>query len=714
MHRELFESADFEIGNLRVFPERNLLSFGEANSSIEPRIMDVLCVLAHHRPDVVSRSKLLDKVWNVEYGGDESLTRAVSILRKSFLSLGIKDTVIETIPKRGYRIAQPVKLIGPTQLNKDLNNNLEIFTTAFFDLTRFNRKKVGVSAFILLSIFLGTTLRFPLITVGDSVTTPQTQVLRMIESGHITANEANSLLDKLTDLGSQHVVETLGNGTKLQKEALRLIADHPTFDQGMDLLEADATTAADWKLIAELGQLTSPKRAVEAAKKAIAMNPGDYDSFSILVKSLMNSGDYSDARRAHKSLKSIAQTSREHLKAAILQGDLAYETKSVEDANIAVKYLTEAINRVEPLEEIPLNGRSFSLMNEVLPLASEALATRGQLKFQTKEYDEIEPDLLRAVSLLESRLDKFQGRDLVKARRFLAIYHDIRARAKHTSGDLKYHHEAHEKALSQYRELADAGERTFAETLNIRLETLAREYADLNEPELAIERMSEAIERFEAYAAEFPDDKNLKLRRFRLNGTMSQLAGDFTTSQNHFLDGLKFLTKDLLIQGDPKKLQSVVSYVEHATMVLRRFDGAHNEDIYTVFTVANQSIEDFESLYGVSEETQLQKFRNRLFIAQTMIILDEPNEEIRSYAEQIIQDSRQEVNPNIELVRLERVQLHATYMIAWTEPADIKAVAKDGLKLARSLDQRGKLQTDHQSYINIFENMLQSNTTSID
>lgn len=71
--------------------------------------MDLLVLLSAHPGEVLSRESLIDQVWKVEYGADESLTRAVSLLRKTFREAGHADEIIETIPKRGYRL-----LIAPT------------------------------------------------------------------------------------------------------------------------------------------------------------------------------------------------------------------------------------------------------------------------------------------------------------------------------------------------------------------------------------------------------------------------------------------------------------------------------------------------------------------------------------------------------------------------------------------------------------------------
>lgn len=92
------------LGAIQVDPARNLIATGGRSWSIEPKIMDLLVAMAARPGEVIGREALIDAVWKVEYGADESLTRAVSLLRKTFREAGHAGEIIETIPKRGYRL----------------------------------------------------------------------------------------------------------------------------------------------------------------------------------------------------------------------------------------------------------------------------------------------------------------------------------------------------------------------------------------------------------------------------------------------------------------------------------------------------------------------------------------------------------------------------------------------------------------------------------
>ena len=112
--------------------ETTLLRVGEANVSfnllsiegpagkfaMEPKVMNLLQALIDNAGEVVSRQDLLDQVWAENFGGDESLSRAVSLLRRAFGEVRGGNQYIETVPKRGYRLVAQVNVeVGQPQQN---------------------------------------------------------------------------------------------------------------------------------------------------------------------------------------------------------------------------------------------------------------------------------------------------------------------------------------------------------------------------------------------------------------------------------------------------------------------------------------------------------------------------------------------------------------------------------------------------------------------
>ena len=96
------------VGNARVNFSSLIIEGDAGRYSVEPRVLEVLEVLIEHHGEVVSRDDLIDRVWGIGYGGDERLSRAISLLRKAFGEKRGEHRHIETISKRGYRLIASV------------------------------------------------------------------------------------------------------------------------------------------------------------------------------------------------------------------------------------------------------------------------------------------------------------------------------------------------------------------------------------------------------------------------------------------------------------------------------------------------------------------------------------------------------------------------------------------------------------------------------
>lgn len=100
-------STPFVIEGWLVEPAANQLSSlatGEQRS-VEPRLMHLLCLLASTPGSVQSRDHLINQIWPKVIVNENSLTRAVSELRKKLELDGVSKRLIDTIPKTGYRLS---------------------------------------------------------------------------------------------------------------------------------------------------------------------------------------------------------------------------------------------------------------------------------------------------------------------------------------------------------------------------------------------------------------------------------------------------------------------------------------------------------------------------------------------------------------------------------------------------------------------------------
>jgi DNA-binding winged helix-turn-helix (wHTH) protein len=85
-----------------VDPAASLLRDEQENieTRLEPRLLQVLCVLVEKNGVTAAREELVRIVWKDYGGGDEGLTQAISTLRK--LLADTQKELIQTIPKKGY------------------------------------------------------------------------------------------------------------------------------------------------------------------------------------------------------------------------------------------------------------------------------------------------------------------------------------------------------------------------------------------------------------------------------------------------------------------------------------------------------------------------------------------------------------------------------------------------------------------------------------
>jgi len=103
---------DFRVGPWLVQPSLNTICQNGTSNRIEPKMMQVLVCLAQHTGDVVPKEKLLQAVWPDTFVSDDVLKRSVSELRRVLNDDAHDARIIETVPKRGYRLVLEVKPVN--------------------------------------------------------------------------------------------------------------------------------------------------------------------------------------------------------------------------------------------------------------------------------------------------------------------------------------------------------------------------------------------------------------------------------------------------------------------------------------------------------------------------------------------------------------------------------------------------------------------------
>lgn len=106
----------FRLDALRVEPMAGLVSGPGGRERLDPKVMDVLLLMAERAGQVVLREELLARLWPNAVVTDDALTRCFYELRRCLVHAGGDERfrgLVETVPKRGYRLVGTVRSLEP-------------------------------------------------------------------------------------------------------------------------------------------------------------------------------------------------------------------------------------------------------------------------------------------------------------------------------------------------------------------------------------------------------------------------------------------------------------------------------------------------------------------------------------------------------------------------------------------------------------------------
>lgn len=102
------DRTQFRIGDLLVVPDRLVVIRDRQEVPLQSRMMAVLILLAEAPGKVLSSQRLLITIWRTTAYDDNSVQKAISGLRESIGDTPRKPRYIETVPRLGYRLIEPV------------------------------------------------------------------------------------------------------------------------------------------------------------------------------------------------------------------------------------------------------------------------------------------------------------------------------------------------------------------------------------------------------------------------------------------------------------------------------------------------------------------------------------------------------------------------------------------------------------------------------
>lgn len=107
--------AAFHIGDWLVEPSLNRVSRGDVSHHLAFKVMEALVFLAENAGVMVPKQRIIDAVWRKEFITENTLTQAITDLRRVFDDDARNPRFIETITKRGYRLIGPVEFLCTPQ-----------------------------------------------------------------------------------------------------------------------------------------------------------------------------------------------------------------------------------------------------------------------------------------------------------------------------------------------------------------------------------------------------------------------------------------------------------------------------------------------------------------------------------------------------------------------------------------------------------------------
>ena len=109
---------DFVLGDWNVSPKLNRVWRGDKRGSIKHKSMAVLVFLADAAGEVVTRDEIMDAVWPGMAVTDDVLTQSIVEIRKALDDDAKHPTVIETVPRVGFRLIASVGASGDRDLGR--------------------------------------------------------------------------------------------------------------------------------------------------------------------------------------------------------------------------------------------------------------------------------------------------------------------------------------------------------------------------------------------------------------------------------------------------------------------------------------------------------------------------------------------------------------------------------------------------------------------
>jgi len=106
----MLSGQKYEFGDWLLDPDEHLLLRDRKPVPLGPKVFETLLVLVENAGHLVPKDEFMKRVWPDTFVEDAALTQNISHLRRVLSKAD--GAVIETVPKRGYRLLLPVRVVA--------------------------------------------------------------------------------------------------------------------------------------------------------------------------------------------------------------------------------------------------------------------------------------------------------------------------------------------------------------------------------------------------------------------------------------------------------------------------------------------------------------------------------------------------------------------------------------------------------------------------
>ena len=281
-------TGNFQIGDWLAEPEANRLVRAGRETSVEPKVMDLLALLASAPGKVFSREEIDDALWPGVIVGEDTLARAVSKLRRALGDVANDPAFIETIPKRGYRVIAPVEPLTAMARKTPSAKTSPIVSLGMIALP---------AAFLLavaISILLVRGNNMPAASSSPAVETTERAHDLYMQFTRADNEAAIALYERAIATDPHYAPAQAGLANALVQRVIRW--------QSQPGADPSATTLAD-ALAAGFMSTDNAKallaRAIDLGERAVRLSPQDADTLKALGFAYSAAGDLDRAREIY-------------------------------------------------------------------------------------------------------------------------------------------------------------------------------------------------------------------------------------------------------------------------------------------------------------------------------------------------------------------------------------------------------------------------------